>query len=104
MWHIVLFYRQDKSLPQLMLPVMTTRLLRELGYPAFAFNHLKEREDKIIGKKEVKTIYKEDNSKITYFIIEEVEEKSVVKLIEKMLVNIILTGCKSFEYDHNRCQ
>ena len=27
---------------------------------------MKEREEKIIGKKEVKTIYKEDNSKITY--------------------------------------
>ncbi|MBQ8293436.1 MAG: hypothetical protein IJX78_06545 [Bacilli bacterium] len=27
-WHIVLFLRQDKSLPQLMIPVMTTRLLR----------------------------------------------------------------------------
>ena len=62
MWQICLFYRQDKSLPQLMLPVMTTRQLRELGYPAFAFNHLKEREEKIIGKKEVKTIYKENVS------------------------------------------
>ena len=49
--------------------------------------------DKIIGKKEVKTIYKEDSSKITYFVIEEVEEESIVKLIGKMLVNIILTGC-----------
>ena len=37
--------------------------------------------------------WKEDNSKITYFVIEEVEEESIVKLIEKMLVNIILTGC-----------
>ena len=54
---------------------------------------MKEREDKIIGKKEVKTIYKGDNSKITYFVIEEVEEESIFKLIEKMLVNIILTGC-----------
>ena len=26
-------------------------------------------------------------------VIEEVEEESIVKLIEKMLVNIILTGC-----------
>ena len=76
-----------------MLPVMTTRLLQEQWYPAFAFNHLEEREDKIIGKKEVKTIYKEDSSKITYFVIEEMEEESIVKLIEKMLVNIILTGC-----------
>ena len=31
---------------------------------------MNEREDKIIGKNEVKTIYKEDNSKITYFVIE----------------------------------
>lgn len=67
--------------------------MRQLGYPAFAFNHLEEREDKIIGKKDVKTIYKEDKSKITYFVIEEVEEESIVKLIEKMLVNIILTSC-----------
>ena len=51
------------------------------------------RQVKSLGKKEVKTIYKEDNSKITYFVIEEVEEESIVKLIEKMLVNIILTGC-----------
>ena len=86
MWQICLFYRQVKSLPQLMLSVMTTRLLRELGYPAFAFNQINEREEKIIGKKE-------DDSKITYFVIEEVEEESIVKLIEKMLVNIILTGC-----------
>ena len=76
-----------------MLPVMTTRQLRELGYPAFAFNKINEREEKIIGKKEVKTIYKEDSSKITYFVVEDVEEESIVKLIEKMLVNIILTGC-----------
>ena len=54
---------------------------------------MKEREDKIIGKKEVKAIYKEDNSKITYFVIEDVEKESIVKLKEKMLVNIILTGC-----------
>ena len=54
---------------------------------------MKEREDKIIGKKEVKTIYKEKDSKITYFVIEDMEEESIVKLIEKMLVNIILTGC-----------
>ena len=63
------------------------------GIPSFAFNQINEREDKIIGKKEVKTIYKEDDSKITYFVIEELEEVSIVKLIEKMLVNIILTGC-----------
>ena len=81
MWEICLFYRQVKSLPQLMLPVMTTRLLRELGYPVFAFDQINEREDKIIGKKEVKTIYKEDSSKITYFVVEEVEEESIVKLI-----------------------
>ena len=54
---------------------------------------MNEREDKIIGKKEIKTIYKEDSSKITYFVIEELEDESIVKLIEKMLVNIILTGC-----------
>ena len=35
--------------------------------PSFSFNQIKEREDKIIGKIEVKTIYKEDSSKITYF-------------------------------------
>lgn len=54
---------------------------------------MKEREDKIIGKKEVKTEYYSESKGITYFVIEEVEEESVVKLIEKMLVNIILTGC-----------
>ena len=27
--------------------------MRELGYPAFAFNQINEREEKIIGKKEV---------------------------------------------------
>ncbi len=53
--------------------------LAELGNPAFFFDQCKEREDKIIDKKEVKTIYKEKDSKITYFAIE--------------LVNIILTGC-----------
>ena len=93
MWQICLFYRQDKSLPQLILPVMTTRLLRELGYPAFAFDQINEREEKIIGKKEVKTEYYSESKEITYFVIEEVEEESIVKLIEKMLVNIILTGC-----------
>ena len=56
-----------------MLPVMTTRLLRELGYPAFAFNQINEREEKIIDKKEVKTIYKEKDSKITYFVIEDMK-------------------------------
>ena len=93
MWHIVLFYRQDKELPQLMLPVMTTRQLRQLRYQAFAFNHLEEREYKIIGKKEVKTEYYSESKEMTYFVIEDVEEESIVKLIEKMLVNIILTGC-----------
>ena len=63
------------------------------GIPSFAFNHLKEREDKIIGKKEVKTEYYLESKEITYFVIEKVEEESIVKLIEKMLVNIILTGC-----------
>ena len=70
MLQICLFYRQDKELPQLMLPVMTTRLLRELGYPAFAFNHINEREDKITGKKEVKTEYYSESKEITYFVIE----------------------------------
>ena len=65
----------------------------ETGIHGFAFNLINEREEKIIGKKEIKTIYKEDDSKITYFVIEEVEEESIVKLIEKMLVSIILTGC-----------
>ena len=54
---------------------------------------MKKREEKIIGKKEVKTEYYSESKKITYFVIEEVEEESIVKLIEKMLVNIILTGC-----------
>ena len=54
---ICLFYRQDKELLQLMLPVMTTRLLRQPAHPAFAFNQINEREEKIIGKKEVKTEY-----------------------------------------------
>ena len=93
MWHIVLFLRQVKSLPQLILPAMTTRQLRELGYPAFAFDQINEREEKIIGKKEVKTEYYSESKEITYFVIEEVEEESIVKLIEKLLVNIILTGC-----------
>lgn len=72
---------------------MLFRLIATTGTPSFAFNQIKEREDKIIGKKEVKTIYKEDSSNITYFVIEELEVESIVKLIEKMLVNIILTGC-----------
>ena len=67
--------------------------MQKLGIPAFAFNQINKREEKIIGKKEVKIIYKEKDSKITYFVIEEVEEESIVKLIDKMLVNIILTGC-----------
>ena len=53
---------------------------------------MKERK-KIIGKKEVKTEYYSESKEITYFVIEEVEEETIVKLIEKMLVNIILTGC-----------
>ena len=73
MWQICLFYRQDKELPQLMLPVMTTRQLRELGYPAFAFNQINEREDKIIGKKEVKTEYYSESKEITYFVIEDMK-------------------------------
>ena len=85
-------------MPQLILLVMTTRQLRQLGYPAFDFDQINEREEKIIGKKEVKTIYKEDSSKITYFVIEEVEEESIVKLIEKKLVNIILTGYNGVLY------
>ena len=72
---------------------MLFRQLRQLGYPAFAFNHLEEREEKIIGKKEVKTEYYLECKGITYFVIEELEDESIVKLIEKMLVNIILTGC-----------
>ena len=93
MLQICLFYRQVKLLPQLMLPVMTTRQLRELGYPAFALDQITEREEKIIGKKEVKTEYYSESKEITYFVIEELEVESIVKLIEKMLVNIILTGC-----------
>ena len=54
---------------------------------------MKEREDKIIGKKEVKTEYYSESKEITYLVIEEVEDESIVKFIEKMLVNIILTGC-----------
>ena len=46
-----------------------------------------------MAKKEVKTEYYSESKEITYFVIEEVEEESIVKLIEKMLVNIILTGC-----------
>ena len=63
------------------------------GIPSFAFNQINEREEKIIGKKEVKTEYYLESKEITYFVIEEVEEESIVKLKEKMLVNIILTGC-----------
>ncbi len=76
-----------------MLPVMTTRLLRQPAHPAFAFNQINEREEKIIGKKEVKTEHYSESKEITYFVIEELEVKSIVKLIEKMLVNIIITGC-----------
>ena len=54
---------------------------------------INERKEKIIGKKEVKTEYYSESKEITYFVIEEVEEGSIVKLIEKMIVNIILTGC-----------
>ena len=54
---------------------------------------MKEREKKIIDKKEVKTEYYSECKEITYFVIKEVEEESIVKLIEKILVNIILTGC-----------
>ena len=54
---------------------------------------INEKEDKIIGKKEVKTEYYSESKEIKYFVIEEVEDESIVKLIEKMLVNIILTGC-----------
>ena len=75
-----------------MLPVMTTRPLRELAHPVSLWP-MKERENKIIGKKEVKTEYYSESKEITYFVIEKVEEESIVKLIEKMLVNIILTGC-----------
>ena len=53
---------------------------------------MKKREDKIIGKKEVKTEYYSESKEITYFVIEELEVESIVKLIEKMLVNIILNG------------
>ena len=54
---------------------------------------MKERDDKIICKKEVKTEYYSESKEITYLVIEEVEDESIVKFIEKMLVNIILTGC-----------
>ncbi len=64
----------------------------QLGYPAFAFDQVNEREEKIIGKKEVKTEYYSESKQITYFVIEELEDESIVKLIEKMLVNIILTS------------
>ena len=57
---------------------------------------MKEREDRIIEKKEVKTEYYSESKEITYFVIEDVEEESIVKLIEKMLVNIILTGCNGW--------
>ena len=59
---------------------------------------MKEREDRIIGKKEVKTEYYSESKEITYFVIEYVEEESIVKLIEKMLVNIILTGCNGGQW------
>ena len=72
---------------------MLVRLIATTGTPSFAFNQCKEREEKIIGKKEVKTEYYSESKEITYFVIEKVEEESIVKLIEKMLVNIILTGC-----------
>ena len=61
--------------------------------PVVTFNQINEREEKIIVKKEIKTEYYSESKEITYFVIEEVEEESIVKLIEKMLVNIILTGC-----------
>ena len=52
-----------------MLPVMTTRLLRELGYPAFAFDQINEREEKIIGKKEVKTEYYSESKEIHILLL-----------------------------------
>ena len=61
MLQICLFYRQDKELPQ-------------LAHPAFTFNQINEREEKIIGKKEVKTEYYSESKEITNFVIEEVEE------------------------------
>ena len=64
----------------------------ETGIHSFAFNLINEREEKIIGKK-IKTEYYSESKEITYFVIKEVEEESIIKLIEKMLVNIILTGC-----------
>lgn len=76
-----------------MLPVMKTRLLRQLGYLAFAFNQINEREEKIIGKKEIKSEVYFKDSKITYLVIEEVEEEGIAKLVEKILLNIILTSC-----------
>ena len=56
-----------------MLPVIITRLLLELGYPAFASNQINEREDKIIGKKEIKTEYYSESKEITYFVIEDMK-------------------------------
>ena len=53
------------------------------GCASFAFNQINEREDKIIGKKEVKTEYYSESKEITYFVIEELEVESIVKLIEK---------------------
>lgn len=80
-------------MPQLMLPVMTTRFVHRNGIPIFCFKRKKERKGKIIDKKEIKSEVYVNDSKITYFVIEEVEEESIVKLIEKMLVNISLTSC-----------
>lgn len=62
----------------------------------FSYLPLILRQDKITGKKEVKTEYYSENKEIKYFVIEELEEELVVKLIEKMLVNIILTSCNSY--------
>ena len=63
------------------------------GIPSFTFNQINEREDKIIGKEEIKTEYYSESKEIPYFVIEDMEEESIFKLIEKMLVNIILTSC-----------
>ena len=41
--------------------------------PVVAFDQINEREEKIMVKKEVKTIYKEDNSKIPYLVIEDMK-------------------------------
>ena len=46
---------------------------RNLGVPVVAFDQINEREEKIMGKKEIKTEYYSESKEITYFVIEDMK-------------------------------